>query len=199
LIASGFTENSESSVNSLGFHVSSDSSEFGDDGSFSDREVTSVLGVGGGNLFGSSVVDISLLWLTFLKWEDNKFGLVADKSSNVDLELFNRGVGASVINGDSDSACPFLGHFGTLELGEGETTSISDLTSIFTGGRRDNGSELLNGSREACLCFSLSLMKSCLLLLSLIEVSVYSLLPMFTEMDVGNDVVVLDHCLLYIQ
>ena len=49
------------------------------------------------------------------------------------------------------------------------------------------------------LGLGLSLVESSLLLLGLIEVSVDSSLPVFTEMDVGNDVVVLNHWLLYIQ
>jgi hypothetical protein len=182
----------------LGLGISGNGSEFGSGDNSGERKVSFNLG-GGLADFGGGVVNITLLWLAFLSGEDNELVLVSGKSLNVALELLGGGVGASVVNSNSNGLGPFLGHLGTSEFSEGETSTVSGLTSISAGGGRNDGSELLKRSGEGCLSLCLSLVKSSLLFLGLVEVSVDSLLPMFPEMDVGNDVVVLNHWLLYIQ
>jgi hypothetical protein len=182
----------------LGLGVSGDGSEFGSGDSSGERKVSFNLG-GGLADFGGGVVDITLLRLAFLSGEDDELVLVSGKSFDVALELLGGGVGASVVNSNSNGLGPFLGHLGTSEFSESETSSVSGLTSISAGSGGDDGSELLKRSGEGCLSLGLSLMKSSLLFLGLVKVSVDSLLPVFTEMDVGNDVVVLNHWLLYIQ
>lgn len=53
---------------------------------------------------------------------------------------------SSVIDGDSKSLRLLLSNTGSLELSEGETSSLSDLGVVPDGGASDGGSESLEGS-----------------------------------------------------
>ena len=140
------------------------------------------------------VVDESLLGLAFLSGEKNELGLVGTESFDVELELLLAGGGSSVINSDADSAGEGGAQTGLPELDESETTAISDLAGVSARAGGDNRSQLLERRGEAELASSLSLKNSDVLLGSLVEMDPDSSLPVFAEMNVWNDVIVLDHC-----
>jgi len=199
LVSLAGTEGTEV-VESSGFlHLSSDGSELSGGGEGDDGNVTGVLGsvLHGGGVDG--VGDESLLGGTGTAGEEDQFLLVHVKSIHVPCELLLAGVGSAVIDRDSNRAGKCGGELGSLDLGEGETTSVSDLTGVLASLAGHNGAEGLSGSGESVLSSSISTVSASELLGSLVEVSVGSSLPVLTEMDVGNRVVVLDHCDLYIQ
>ena len=132
LVASSFAENSELSVDLLGLHGGSNGSEFRSSSSGSNGEVSVDLG----NLlelFSGGIVDETLLWCTFNSWEDDELGLVSVESCSVSLELLSGGAGTSVVNSDSNSLSPCLGHLGGSELSKSETSAVSGLSSVLAG------------------------------------------------------------------
>ena len=142
----------------------------------------------------SGIVDESLLWLALLSWEEDKLGLVGVKSLSVELELLSACVSSTVIDSNSNSASKSGGEASGLELIEGESATIANLTSILAGGRGNNWAKFLNWSWAHCLALGISALSSSQLGGWLIEVAFCSALPVFAEMYVRNDVVVLDHC-----
>lgn len=154
------------------------------------------LGSGGGGLelLSGSVVDFTLLGLVLASGEDDELALVGVESGDVQLELLLAGASSSVINGDSNSSGKGGGDLGTLEFSEGETTAVADLTGVLASGLGDNGTKSLGGSGEDAGSLSNSILVSLDLLSRLVEMSLGSHLPVFTEVDVDDNVVVLDHC-----
>jgi len=195
-VGTGFSESVESLAS---LHLGGDGSKLSGGGSGGDGSVTVGLRAVGGLLGVNRVGNESLLGLGLSSGEEDQFLLVHVKSINVPCELFLAGVGSAVIDRDSNRAGKCGGELGSLDLGEGETTSVSDLTGVLASLAGHNGAEGLSGSGESVLSGSISTVSASELLGSLVEVSVGSSLPVLTEMDVGNRVVVLDHCDLYIQ
>jgi len=153
--------------------------------------------VGGGSrlhLSGGRVIDETLLGLAVASWEQDQFRLVRVQSLCVQLQLFLTGRGSSVVDRDSDSAGEGGAQAGSLELGQSEATAVSDLAGVLARARGDHGSELLDGPREHFAAFLLSALQSSQLLRWLVEVHSDTPLPVFAEMYVWDDVVVLDHC-----
>ena len=99
-----------------------------------------------------------------------------------------------MINSNTNSAAEGGAELGGLDLGESETTAVSDLTSVPSGARRDNRSELLDGPGEHLAALLLSALHSSQLLGGLVEMNSDTRLPVFAEMYVWDDVVVLYHC-----
>jgi len=193
----GGTEGSKSSVSVLRLVVSGNSGKLiFVDGSFALEDgAGNLVGSGSGlELLSSSIVDETLLGLVLTSGEENKLGLVGVKSLGVQLELLFTRVSSSVINGDSNSACEIGVKTSGGELSQSEASSVSNLTSIPLSGRRNDGAELLGGSRESTSGLGNSVLVAFSLLGSLVEVSFCSARPVLAEMDVGNHVVVLDHC-----
>jgi hypothetical protein len=145
-------------------------------------------------LFSGGVVDETLLWLVLTSGEDNELALVGVESCNVQLELFLTSGSSSVINGDSDSFGEVSGQTSILKLNKSKTSSVSDFTSILTGGLGNNRTKAFSRSGEDAGSFSNSILVSLDLLSRLIEVSLSSFLPMLAQVDVDDHVVVLDHC-----
>jgi len=195
-VGTGFSESVESPG---GLHLGSDGGKLGLSSSSNDLGVTVTLRAVGSSLGLDSVGNKSLLGLSLTSGEEDQFLLVHVKSIHVPCELLLRGVGSAVIDRDSNSAGESGGEAGLLELLEGETTTVSDLTGVLASLGRNNGAEGLTGSGVVSGSGSLSALSSTEFLGSLVEVSVGSSLPVLAEMDVGNRVVVLDHCNLYIQ
>jgi hypothetical protein len=195
-VGTGFSESVE---NLSGLHLGGDGGESGGGSLGSDGGVTVTLRavLGGSGVDG--IGDESLLWLAFSSGEEDQFLLVHHKSVNVTCELLLAGVGSAVIDRDSNSAGKSGGELGLLEFSEGEATSVSDLTGVLASLRRDNGAEGLGRTGVVFVGVSLSTLSTSEFLGGLVEVSVGSSLPVLAEMDVGNRVVVLDHCNLYIQ
>lgn len=148
----------------------------------------------GSDLLSGGVVDLTLLGLALLSWEEDELGFVGGESLDVELELLLTGGGSSVVNGDTDSSGEFLAKLGTSKLGESEATAISDLTGVSASARGDNRSQLLKGSGEHFSALAVSTLHSSKLLGWLVEVNSDSGLPVLAEMYVWDDVVVLDHC-----
>ena len=99
-----------------------------------------------------------------------------------------------MINGDSDGFGEVSGQTSILKLNKSKTSSVSDFTSILTGGLGNNRTEAFSGSGEDAGSFSNSILVSLDLLSRLIKVSLSSFLPMLAQVDVDDHVVVLDHC-----
>lgn len=97
---------------------------------------TTDLGVGSWSLknLSGGVVDLTLLSLALLQWEQDQFRLVSAESLSVELQLFSAGVGSSVINGDTDSAGKSSGESSSLEFIKSKSTSVANLASISAGG-----------------------------------------------------------------
>ena len=99
-----------------------------------------------------------------------------------------------MVDSNTDSAGEGGAKAGGAELGQSEATAVSDLAGIPASARGDDGSELLDGPREHFAAFLLSALQSSQLLRWLVEVHSHTLLPVFAEMYVWDDVVVFDHC-----
>jgi len=196
LVGTGFSESVESP---LLLHLGSDGGKLGRSRQGGDAGVTVGLRAVSGGTGVNRVGNKSLLGGTFSAGEEDQFLLVHVKSSHVPFELLLRSVGSAVIDGDSNSAGESGGEAGLLELSEGETTTVSDLTGVLSSLRRDNRAEGLSRSGVSSVSSSLSTLSPSKFLGGLVEVSVGSSLPVLAEMDVGDRVVVLDHCNLYIQ
>ena len=178
-------------------HVGGDGLElvFGDGGGSWEDLAGDLVRCGGGlHLSGSSVVDQTLLSLAILSWEQDELGFVGVESLSVQLELLLAGGGSSVVDGDSDGASKGSAETSGLELSKGETTAVSDLTSVPSGAAGHDGSEHLGRPGEHFTAFLLSALQSSELLRWLVEVDSDARLPVLAEMYVWDDVVVLDHC-----
>jgi len=181
--------------------ICSDSSEHisGLDDSAGQHLSDDLIGGGGGlDLLSGRVVDQTLLGLAFTLGEEDEFGFVRVESLSVELELLLACGSASVVNGDAHSSCESSAKFSSFQLSESESAAVPDLTSILASHRRDDRSELLNGSGEHFFSLPFSALMSSKLLCWLIEVSCDSVdttvLPVLAQMDVWDDVVVLGHC-----
>lgn len=190
-------ESSEKKVGLLILISLGDRSELGLGGGLGNGEVADGLltSSGGGESLGGSVIDESLLGLSFAPGEENEFVLVAVKSIHVQLELVFAGRLATVVNRDSD----LVGESGTeashFQFREGEASAIADLTGVLTGLRGHNRAERFNGSGEHFGRLSLSKSVAFALQGCLIEVGVdeSSALPVLAKMYVRDLVVVLGH------
>jgi hypothetical protein len=188
------------SVESLGcLHLLGDGGKLSTSSGGGDGGVTGGLRAVLGGSSVNRVGNKSLLGLGLSSGEEDQFLLVHVKSIHVPCELFLAGVGSAVIDRDSNGAGESGGELGLLEFSKGETTTVSDLTGVLASLRRDNGAEGLGRTGVVLGGVSLSTLSSSEFLGGLVEVSVGSSLPVLAEMDVGNRVVVLDHCNLYIQ
>jgi len=114
-------------------HVSGDGLELvGDGGDGLGEDLAGDL-VGCGsrsNLSGGRVVDETLLGLTVTSWEEDELGLVGVESLGVKLELLFTSGCSPVINSNTNSAAEGGAELRGLDLGESETTAVSDLTSV---------------------------------------------------------------------
>lgn len=197
VVVLGDSGNSADGVAHAGLVVLSDSnilSSLSWSDSWKDSSANLVVGSWSLKNLSGGVVDLSLLWLALLAWEEDQLGLVGAKSFSVELQLLSRGASSSVVHSDSNSAGEGGGDTGSLEFIESESTTIADLSSVLAGGRRNDWAKFLNWSWAHCLALGISALSSSQLGGWLIEVAFCSALPVFAEMYVRNDVVVLDHC-----
>ena len=98
-----------------------------------------------------------------------------------------------MINRDSDGSGELDAQTGGFDFLEGEASSVSDSMVIPDGGASNNGSQQIQRSRGNGGSSSSSCLKSSALSGSLIEPNSDVGLPVLSQMDVGDDVVVLDH------
>ena len=100
-----------------------------------------------------------------------------------------------MIDCDTDGSGEASAQLGRLELLQGEATTVSNLTGIPACLGGNDWSQLLNGSWEHRSGLGNSTLVATEFGSWLVEVSVILLVrPVFAEMYVWDDVVVLDHC-----
>lgn len=107
----------------------------------------SVLG-SGFNLFGGGVVDLSLLDLTLVSWEEDELGLIVVQSLDVGVLHISGMVVSSMVNSDSDGLSKGWGELGKLELIKGESSTELDLSSILSSLTVNQWSQLGDWSWE---------------------------------------------------
>jgi hypothetical protein len=89
---------------------------------------------------------VSLLGLAGLLGEDDQSALVLLQTSNIDLFTLLASRLAPVINDDSQTLGLLSGDTGLLDLGQGESSTETDLGVVSDRGGSDGGSEELEGS-----------------------------------------------------
>ena len=106
-----------------------------------------VLG-GGFNLLSSGIVDLTLLDLTLVMWEEDELGLIISQSLHVGVLHILGFVVSSVVNGNSDGLSEGWGELGQFKLLEGETSTELDLTSVLSSLSLNQWSQLGEWSWE---------------------------------------------------
>ena len=99
-----------------------------------------------------------------------------------------------MINGDTYSSCEGRSKTSALDLSKTKSTAITNFARIFTSCLGDNRAETFSWSGEDASSLGNSILVSLDLLSWLVEMGLSSALPVFTEMDVDDHVVMLDHC-----
>ena len=134
-----------------------------------------------------------LLGGSLLLWEDDELLLVLSESLDVLLEGGSRSVSSSVVDGDADGLGEGWADSGLLEFLEGESLSGSWLSGVSGGAGSDDGSELVKRSWEGGGGLGSSGLESGQFAAWLVEEGLHPLLPVLSEMNVGEDIVVLNH------
>lgn len=145
----------------------------------------------------SWIVDGALLWLVLLSWEQDKLSSVVFQSLGVLLKSIKIHVVSSVINSNTNGLSKSWGKASVLNFLEGESSSVSQFSSVFLGWSMDDGSESLKWSWENGWGFSLSLFLSSVLSGGLVEPSLYIVFPVLSQMHIGHDIVVSDHLIFF--
>ena len=102
----------------------------------------------GFNLLGGGVVDLTLLDLTLVMWEEDELGLIISQSLHVGVLHILGFVVSSVVNGDSDGLGEGWGEFGQLKLLKGESSAELNLTSVLSSLSLNQWSQLGEWSWE---------------------------------------------------
>ena len=100
---------------------------------------------------------------------------------------------ASVIDGDTDGSGELNSQSSSFDFIQGESSAESKSVIISDGCTVDGGSKIIQGSRSVGSSFGSSCLKSSFLSGSLVEPGSNVGLPVFSKVNVGEDVVVLDH------
>ena len=152
----------------------------------------SVLG-SGFNLLGGGVVDLSLLNLTFVSWEQDELGLIVGQSLIVGVLHISGFVVSSMVNSDSDGLGKGWGEFSQFELVKGESSTELDLSSVLSSLTVNQWSQLGDWSWEGSLGFFGSLVGSNSLVCGFVEEALNSSLPMLSQMRALKDIIVFYH------
>jgi len=148
-------------------------------------------------IFFGSVIDDTRLGLSnrsfLISGEENKIVDILEKSLLICIKGFLRSVFASVINRDSYGSSEVNAQSSSFNLLESESSSISNSVIIPNSCASNNRSKAIerswsNGSSSYSSGLKSSAFPSCL-----IEPNSHICLPMFSEMDIRDDVVVLNH------
>ena len=148
---------------------------------------------GGFDLLGGGVVDLALLDLTLVSWEQDELGLIIGQSLDIRVLHVSVLVVSSVVNGNSDRLSESWGELGSLKLLQSEASSELNLAGILSSLAMNEWSKLGNWSWERSLCFRLSSLESDLLVGSLVEEASNSSLPMLSQMRALKDIIVFYH------
>lgn len=100
---------------------------------------------------------------------------------------------ASVVDGNSNRPGKLDSQAGSLDFVQSEASAESEPVIISDGGAADGGPEAVKGPWSDGSSLSSPSLKSSLLPGGLVEPGPDISLPVFPEVDVGEDVVVLDH------
>ena len=152
----------------------------------------SVLG-SGFNLLGGGVVDLSLLDLTLVEWEEDELGLIISQSLHIGVLHILGLVVSSVVDGDSDSLGESWGELSDLELLKSEASAELNLTRVFSSLSLNQWSQLGEWSWELGFSFLSSVIGSYLLVGAFVEEALDSSLPMLSQMRALKDVIVFYH------
>lgn len=146
------------------------------------------------NNFGVGIVNETLLWLVLVSGEEDELLLELFESLDVDLEGFDGFILSSMINSDADASGESSTETSTFELLKGEASADSLSSVVSLCACSDGRSEEFDGSRLQSAGSFLSSDNSSLLVGGLVEESLEKTsVKMFSQVNVGNDVVVLDH------
>lgn len=145
------------------------------------------------NLLGGGVVDLSLLNLTLVSWEEDELGLIIVQSLDVGVLKIGRFVVSSVVNADSDGLGESWGDLGKLKLLKGEASSELNLSAVLSGLTVNQWSKLGNWSWESGLSFFSSLVSSDGLVSRFVEEALNSSLPVLSQMRALKDIIVFYH------
>ena len=132
-------------------------------------------------------------WRLLISGVENQLVNVLQKSILVSIERLLTSVLTPVINRDADGASKLNSQTSSLDLIKGEASAKANSVIIPNSGAVDGWSEIIKGPGSISSSLCPSSLKSSFLSGSLVEPSPDIVLPMFSEMDVGDDVVVLDH------
>ena len=129
----------------------------------------------------------------FISGEKNKFVNILSKSFFVSIEGLLASIFTSVIDGNTNRSGKLNSQSSSFNFIQSESSAESKSVIISDGGTVDGGSEIINGSRSIGGSFGSSGLKSSFLSSSLVQPGSDVSLPVFSEMDVGDHVVVLNH------
>lgn len=145
------------------------------------------------DLFGGGVVDLSLLDLAVVFWEEDELGLIVGQSLNVGILHISTLVVSSVINGNSDGLGESWGKLSGLKLIKRESSTELNFTSMLSSLTADEWSKLGKWSWESSLGFGGSVISSDLLVGGFVEEASNSSHPMFSQMRALKDIIVFYH------
>jgi hypothetical protein len=128
--------------------------------------------------------------------EKDELAEVVGESGLVQLEAFLTSVFASVIDGDSDSSSKFDTQTNRLDFSKSETLAESGSMTIADSLASDGGSKSIERSGSSGGSSGSAGSESSALAAGLVEPDLDVALPVLSEMDVGEDVVVLDHVVI---
>jgi hypothetical protein len=156
------------------------------------------LKLSGSLAFLSTGVSVLNLAQTLLG-EDNELALVFLKTGNIGSKRLSTLVGTTVVNGDTNGSGISGSQAGSLQFLKGESLSETDLGGVTLGGAVDSGAEQLKRSGGDGSGLGGTRKTTGLLLGGLVQVELdlkrttRRLAVLLVAMDVGDDVVVLDH------
>jgi hypothetical protein len=144
-------------------------------------------------LFGSGIVDFSLLGNSSMSWEQDELGFVGSESCNVGGLIISVLVMSSMINCDTDSTSKGWGEVSSSNFCKGETSSEFKLGAIFKSLSMNQRSQFANWTRrELCGLGSSSFLSESLVSF-FVEETFNSSHPMFSQMGALKYIIVFYH------
>lgn len=124
---------------------------------------------------------------------EHQLAEVVSQTSLIGLESFLGTIFSSVIDGDADRSGELGSQSDGFDFGKSESSAESGPVAVPNGLASDGGSESIKGSGSDGGGSSSSGLKSSSLASSLVEPDTDVSLPVFPEVDVREDVVMLNH------
>lgn len=123
----------------------------------------------------------------------HKLAEVVSQATLVEVESFLRSVFSSVVDSDADGSGERGAKADSLDLSESESSTESGPVAVPNSLALDFGPKLVEGSGRHGDSFGPSGLKSSILATSLVEPDLDVALPVLSEVDVGEDIVMLHH------